>query len=155
MSTGPDHPADEAIRARRTRVGFYLIGLGLVLFATLTLAVTVLRAPRHSGTIEVAGQLVQLRVGLIPDPPKTGPIPVQITLTDSTGSPVAAEEVLVRYSMTRQEAQETRALPGASAGIFQAQVRFADVGSGWIEVVVRLGRSEGRLRLPVEVRPNI
>lgn len=155
MSTGSDRPGDVAIRARRTRLGLYLIGLGLVAFAALTLAATVLRTPRHSGTIEVAGQPVQLSVSLIPDPPKTGPIPVRITLTDPAGSPVAAEEVLVRYGMTRQEARETRALKGASAGIFQAQVRFADVGAGWIEVVVRLRRSEGRLRLPVEVRPNI
>ena len=141
-------------RTAPTRLGFYIAALALLAFAALTLVATVLRAPQHVGAVEVAGQVVQMRIGLTPDPPKTGPVPVQITLTDPQGRLLPAEDVLVRYGMARQDAREIRA-GRISPGLFQAEVWFSDVGAGWIEVAIRLGRSEGRLRLPVQVRPNI
>lgn len=155
MTTGAALRQHGTARGHRARRGLYLVGVGLIAFAAASLAAAVLRAPRHGGTLDFAGQVVQLRVSFTPDPPKTGPVPVRITLTDSTGNPLAADEVRVRYGLTAEEGKETLALPGASPGLFRAQVSFADVGSGWIEVIVRGAGSEGRLRLPVVVRPNI
>ena len=154
----PGRPA-RAIRrglpARGRKHALYLAGLALVAFAAFNLANTVLRAPSRSGVIDVAGQPLTITVRMMPDPPKTGPIPLEILVKDTAGEPVALDQVVVRYAMAEQAPAEAVATPGASRGIYRAQIEFGGVGRGWIEIDIRRGSARGQLRLAVDVRPNI
>ena len=156
IETRPETKATgDGLRARRRKQTLYLVGLTLIGFAALSLASTVFRAPAHSGAIDLAGQQVRVAVSMVPDPPKTGPIPLQVMITDSTGSPAAVDQVIVRYGMAERMSGEAIAASGASGGVYRAQIEFASVGRGWVEITVRRGNARGQLRLPVDVRPNI
>ncbi|MGH2425052.1 MAG: hypothetical protein ACRDF1_02040, partial [bacterium] len=133
----------------------YLAGLAFVAFALLTLALTVFRVPGRSAEVSLGGQQIRVTIGMVPDPPRTGPIPLQITIRDKSGNPVDVEEVLVGYGMEGDPGARTVATPAASAGLFRAQIGFVRVGQGWIELDVRRGQARAPLRFPVDVRPNI
>ncbi|MGH2374536.1 MAG: hypothetical protein ACRDIC_13850 [bacterium] len=141
--------------ARRRRRALYLLGLALLVFAALSLANTVLRAPSRSGVIDLAGQPVRITVSMVPDPPKTGPIPLQVVITDNAGVPAPVDQVIVRYGMEQGTPAEAVAMSGTSGGVYRVQIEFAGVGGGWIEIDLRRGIARGQLRLAVDVRPNI
>ncbi|MGH2404274.1 MAG: hypothetical protein ACRDGN_07390 [bacterium] len=141
-----------ATRRKRT---LYLLGLALLAFAALSLANTVIRAPSRSGAIDLAGQPVRITVSMVPDPPKTGPIPLQIILTDNAGVPASVDQVIVRYGTAGEAPTEAVATSAATEGIYRTQIEFAGVGTGWIEISVQRGNARGKLVLPVEVTPNI
>lgn len=140
--------------ARRRRI-IYLIGLALVGVAAWSLATVVLRAPARSSYIVVGGVQLRVTVTMVPDPPKTGPIPTDVVITDAAGTPIPVDEVIVRYGMAEGAPRSWQAAPGASAGLYRTRIEFGNVGRGWVEVEVRRGRALGLFRFPVDVRPNI
>jgi len=115
----------------------------------------VFRIPARSAEASLGGQQIRVTTGTVPDPPKTGPIPLQIRIADRSGNPIAVEEVRVSYGMASDAGTQTVALPAASAGLYRAQIGFAKVGDGWIELRLRRGDVRTTLRFPVSVRPNI
>lgn len=64
------------------------------------------------------------------------------------------DEVVVRYGMESQPPRERAAVPGASLGLYRAQIEFANVGRAWVEVLIRRGNTRGQLTFRIEVRPN-
>lgn len=137
------------------RTALYLGGLALIIFAVASLAASILQTPQRSGEIVVQGQPLRISVTTVPDPPKTGPIPVQVTVVDAAGNPTVTDQVVVRYGSAGDSGKEQVAVPGATGGVYRAQIEFGAVGRAWIEIVVRRGPATGRLTFPVEVRPNI
>lgn len=137
------------------RTALYFGGLVLIIFAVASLAASLLQTPRRSGEIIVQGQPVRISFTTVPDPPKTGPIPIQVTVVDAAGSPAVMDQVVVRYGSAGDSGRERIAVPGASGGVYRAQIEFGAVGKAWIEIIVRRGPATGRLTFPVEVRPNI
>lgn len=140
--------------ARRRRI-IYVIGLVLVGVAGWSLAAAVLRAPPRSSYIVVGGVQLRVTVTMVPDPPKTGPIPTEVVISDDAGTPIAVDEVVVRYGMDGGASDSRVAAPGASAGLYRTRIEFGNVGKGWVEIVMRRGREGGLFRFPVDVRPNI
>src|SRR5712692_3422075 len=119
----------------------------------ISLALTVFRIPARSAEASLGGQQIRLTAGTVPDPPKTGPIPLQIRIADSSGNPIAVEEVRVSYGMASDAGTQTVALLTASAGLYRAG-RFRQ---GW-RPVDRTGSSPwgcaDDAAIPC-VRPNI
>ncbi len=130
------------------------MGFSIVPVAGAALLATVLRAPPRSGAVDLSGAQVQVTIHLAPDPPKTGPIPVEVVLTDNRLRAILVDDVRIRFGAERQPPQTVTANPVAP-GIYRAEVTFLNVGRAWLEVIVRRGASTGRLTFPADVRPNI
>lgn len=148
MGTTPE------IRGRRRKRILYLVGLALLVFAGLSLISIVLRAPPRSGRVDLAGQQVSVTIEMAPDPPKTGPIPVQVSVFDNQGGPALLDHVAVRYGVAEQPPAEAAATPVAP-GVYRTEIEFTNVGKGWIEISIRRGTARAQLRFPADVRPNI
>lgn len=147
--------AGRRLSSRGRRWALYLAGLAIFGFAVASLALTVLKVAPRSGEISLLGQPARVTLFMEPDPPKTGPIPVRVEITDVNGLPIRVDEVVVRYGMESQPPRERAAVPGASLGLYRAQIEFANVGRAWVEVLIRRGNTRGQLTFRIEVRPNI
>lgn len=148
MGTSPQ------MRGRRRKRALYLVGLALLVFAGLSLISIVLRAPPRSGRVDLAGQQVSVTIEMAPDPPKTGPIPVQVSVFDNQGGPALLDHVAVRYGVAEQPPAETVAA-AVAPGVYRTEIEFTNVGKGWIEISIRRGTARAQLRFPADVRPNI
>lgn len=132
----------------------YLVGLAFAGVAVMTLAVTVLRMPERSAGVDLGGAKVLVTLRLAPDPPKTGPIPVEVVITDGRSRSVSVDAVTVRYG-TEQQAPAEVSAQAVSAGVYRTEITFNSVGRGWVEVALRRGSSQGQVRFTADVRPNI
>ncbi|MGH2452421.1 MAG: hypothetical protein ACRDF5_01480 [bacterium] len=142
------------MKGRRRKQVVYLAGFGVILFAGLALLNTVLQTPPRSGAVDLAGTQVQVTIRMAPDPPRTGPIPVEVVLTDNRQRSVPVDGVTLRYGAERQRPDLARTSPVAP-GVYRTEIKFLNVGPAWLEVIIRRGTSTGRLTFPVDVRPNI
>ncbi|MGH2405034.1 MAG: hypothetical protein ACRDGN_11290 [bacterium] len=147
--------ADTRTAPWRRRLLVYGVGLMFTAFAVASLVLVVLRVPPQVGEISLAGERLRIAVALTPDPPRIGAILVEVILTDESGNPTVADEIVVGYGMDGRQGREAPARPLASDGLYRGRVDFPEVGSAWVEVGVRRGDSWARVRFLVEVRPNM
>jgi len=119
--------------------------------AVLLLAPGCRPAPRHAVTLDLAWRVV-------PDPPKVGPIRVELTLTDpATGRPVAGARVRVEADMSHPGMRPVfSAAREVGAGRYAAPLDLTMAGD-WIlllEADLPDARSwQGQVELP-GVRPE-
>lgn len=144
-------------RRGRGRGGWlwYVVGIGLIGFALLSLARSVREAPARQLRAELAGVgTVLVTVQLTPDPPKVGTILVRIEITDARGIGTAVDASATLVSSVSGSRTDI-ALQRIAQGAFQGIVLFPSVGAWWLDVELASRQARTRVRFPVRVAASI
>lgn len=134
---------------------WYIVAIGLAGFAILSLVRSVREAPARQLRAELGGVgtvLVTLR--LSPDPPKVGPVPMRVEVTDTRGIGVAVDGKGTLLSSATGPASDI-AIRSTAQGAFEGTVFFPAVGAWWLDIELASGQAETRVRFPVRVVANI
>jgi len=133
-----------------------------IIFVALALAVVLFSTSVDSPTLQVPLDMPGMdphlvNVWLDPDPPRISATTITAQVVDAGGNPRAASSITFRIGRAEDEPlNEIAGVPveasdRTSRARFRAALEFADPGSWWIDVTVKMGTTSAVVRLPIEV----
>lgn len=131
----------------------YAATAGLLAFAVFALWRSVAEAPSRQLSGELPGVgTITVTLGMTPDPPRIGNIPITLRVTGAGGAHVIADVAAVRVA---PGGKERIVLEHGADGTYRGTVAFPDVGEWALEVEITEGGATATLRFPIRVTGNI